>query len=179
MPLVKSKTQNENYLSYLVFELLMVATITFVAVGLIIFYMAGKSDSRSGEHKVESLFDNPAYFALLCLIPVTISVALLIRFRNRNYIVGFEFDHEKRHLLLRYRVLLSRSLEEITVSFDEFECMELKELKFMFNEAYRGTTILVKSDNLRLDFISNNFIWETQPREKRLFFEELKKIGTQ
>ncbi|HLP56621.1 MAG TPA: hypothetical protein VK151_16410 [Fluviicola sp.] len=171
--MITSRTKNENYLAYLFFEILMVGVITFIGTALIVFYSTGRSDTRHDTRKLDYLFDNPFVFGIICLIPALIAVAFLLYFRNRNYIVGYRFDHQNKLLMLEYRGLRKKSLSTIEVGFDHFSIKPFTERKIFANQPLKGTSIMVADKNLQLDFVTNNFIWEKQPRERVAFLEEL------
>ncbi|MES2556110.1 MAG: hypothetical protein V4604_08165 [Bacteroidota bacterium] len=175
--MITSRTKNENYLAYLLLEIIMVGVITFVGMAIIVFYSLGKSDNRRNTDRLEYLFDNPVVFGALCLIPTLIAVGFLLVVRNRNYIVGYQFDHENKLLTLQYRGLRKKSLRTTEVAFNAFYSQPFRERKVLTNQPSKGTSIILKDQNLQLDFVVNNFIWEQQPRERVGFLEELGRVG--
>lgn len=172
-----SKTKNENYLAYLILEILMVAVITFLGVAILVFYTTGKSDTRSKTQKLEYLFDNPLIFASICILPTLLAVAALLYFRNRNYIVAYLFDDNLDHLLLKYRGLVNKTSKDISIPYEEVWSRDFSERKFLFNQTYMGKRVIIERQDLKLDFVTNNFIWEEQPREKIHFLKELERIN--
>lgn len=176
--MISSRTKNENYLAYLFLEIIMVGVITFIGTALIVFYGLGKSDSRGNGHKLDYLFDNPLVFGAICLVPTFIAVGFLLYFRNRNYIVGYHFDHHHQLLTLAYRGLRKKSLRTIDVPFGAFYTQPFRERKILTNQPAKGTSIILKENQLQLDFVTNNFIWEQQPREKMGFLEEVGRVVT-
>lgn len=174
--MISSRTKNENYLAYLVFEIIMVGAITFIGTALIVFYGLGKSDSRGNTNRLDYLFDHPVVFAAICLVPTFIALGCLLYFRNRNYIVGYHFDHHNKLLTLEYRGLRKKSLRTVEVPFGAFYALPFQERKVLSNQPAKGKSIMIGDKNLQLDFVTNNFIWEQQPREKLGFLEELGRV---
>lgn len=173
--MVRSQTQNENYISYLMMELIMAAVLTFIGAGLIIFYVAGKSETRSDSGILKYLFDNPFYLILLCLVPVIIAIGTLLYFRNRNYIIGYKFDYDNGKLAIEYRGLGKKIYSE-EIDFENLLVSKFHELKILMNQRYRGVRIKQVDKPLKLDFVSNNFIWEKQIRKKIEFLRELEQL---
>lgn len=171
-----SKTKNESYFGYLILEIIMVAIITFLGVAFAVFYLTGKSDTRRKTNNLEYLFDNPIIFGLICILPALLAVALLIYFRNRNYIIGYQFNDLTNTLILKYRRLVNKVAQEISIPYTEIHLKEFNERKFLFNQTYKGKSFRIKENKLKLDFVTNNFIWEDQPREKIHFLHELERI---
>jgi heme/copper-type cytochrome/quinol oxidase subunit 2 len=154
----------------------MLAIITFLGVAFVLFYFVGRTGSNSKTRYLEYLMDNPGVYGLICFIPTLLAVTLLLFFRNRNYVIGYHFDDTSDTLLLKYRGLVNKELKDIRVLYNEIIIQDFNEKKFLFNQTYRGKSITVKSANLTLDFVTNNFIWEDQPREKIHFIQELERI---
>ena len=174
--MTRSKTKNENYLGYLILEIIMVTVITFMGVAFVVFYATGKSDSRSKTQNLKSLFDNPFVFGIICTLPALLAVGSLLFFRNRNYIVGYLFDDHSNQLLLEYRGILTKGSKEIRIPYDEICTKDFNERKILFNQTYKGKSVIIEGKKLKLDFVTNNFIWEDQPREKVHFLKELERI---
>lgn len=174
--MITSRTKNENYLGYLILEIIMVAVITFLGTAFLVFYLAGRSDNRNKTHRLEYLFDHPAIFGLICIAPAILAIGSVLYFRNRNYIVGYAFDDDTKILKISYRGVLSKTIKQVTLPYEKLETVPFSEKKVLFNQAYKGIRILMKEQELKLDFVTNNFIWEKQPRERVYFLEELKRI---
>lgn len=174
--MIRSHSRTENFLVYLLMEILMAAIITFLGTAIIVFYGVGKSDTRRNTQNLESLFDSPIIYLLICVIPAIIVVITLLYFRNRNYIVGYLFDNDKRILLLEYRGL-RKKLMKVSYHFDEIIITPFQEKKIIMNQPSKGLSILLRKDQLSLDFISNNFIWEKQPREVANFLREINNLN--
>lgn len=174
---IYSNTKNENYFSYLLMEVIVIAALTFIASGLLIFYILGRLDSNKGSNYLEILFNNPGLYALLCLIPCCIAIAMLLYFRNRKYIVGFLFDKQNQILEITYRGLLKSSISKIDLPYSEIKVINFKDFKVIFNEQYKGKRIHCLKKDIYLDFIINNFIWEEHPKEKNLFLTSLNSIN--
>ena len=174
--LTTSKTKNENYLCYLILEIIMVTIITFIGVAFVVFYFLARSDSRHDSKNLQYLFDNPWMYGLICSLPALLAVALLLIFRNRNYIIGYHFDDESNTLVLKYRGLVNKSLKDTNVPYRAINIQDFSEKKFLFNQTYKGKSIVMKNANLTLDFVTNNFIWEDQHRERIHFLHELERI---
>lgn len=175
-----SKTRKENYLGYLLFELVMVFALTFVATGVIVFYLTGKSDLRKYDHKItgnklETLTDNPLLFAAICLVPALIALSFVVYYRNRNYIVGYQFDAERSELSLLVRNLTSKGLQTILIPYASVAVRKFTERKILFNARYQGIRITFSGKHY--DFVTNNFIWETQPRERIAFVQQTDSIS--
>jgi hypothetical protein len=117
-------------------------------------------------------------YGVICFLPALLAVALLLVFRNRNYIIGYHFDDENNTLVLKYRGLANKALKDISVPYRDVNTIDFSEKKFLFNQTYKGKSIVMKNENLTLDFVINNFIWEDQPRERIHFMHELKRIKT-
>jgi|SRR5690554_950540 len=166
-----SKTRDENYLAYLFIELILVFVITSVGTGLLIFFSVGRADSQRNTNNIEFLFENPFIYVLICLTAAIIAMGLILHFRNRNYIVGYAFNNETLSLRLSYRGLLKKDIKSIEIPYSELLWKDLKERNFLFNQVNRGKRIKHKNQSLYLDFISNNFIWEKQVRQKYIFFK--------
>jgi len=174
--MTSSKTKHENYLGYLILEIIMVTIITFIGVAFVVFYFIGKIDSKQNSRNLQYLFDNPWMYGFICFLPALLAVALLLVFRNRNYIIGYHFDDESNMLVLKYRGLANKALKDISVPYREINTKDFSEKKFLFNQTYKGKSIVMKNANLTLDFVTNNFIWEDQPRERIHFMQELERI---
>lgn len=176
--MITSKTQNENYFGYLILEIIMVTVITFLGVAFIVFYGLGRADTRSKSNHLEYLFDHPFIFGLICLLPAILAVASLLYFRNRNYIIAYLFDDESAQLTLKYRGIINKSAKLICIPYDKIRTKEFSEKKLLFNQTYKGKRVFIDHMNLKLDFVSNNFIWEEQPKEKVAFLQELERISS-
>lgn len=176
--MITSKTKNENYLGYLILEIIMVTIITFMGVAFVVFYFTGRIDSRHDSRNLQYLFDNPWMYGFICFLPALLAVVLLLVFRNRNYIIGYYFDDESNMLVLKYRGLVNKALKDISVPYSDVNTKDFSEKKFLFNQTYKGKSIVMKNANLTLDFVTNNFIWEDQPRERIHFMHELERIKT-
>lgn len=174
--LIYSKTKDENYLAYLIMELISVFIITGVLIGMIVFYAVGRSDARYNTNHSLLLFDHPKIYIFICVIPALIAMGLVVIFRNRNYVVGYRFNNELEILILSYRGLLKKENKTIEVLYSDLRVKDFKELNFLFNQANRGKRVIINKTQLRLDFVSNNFIWENQPREKVHFLRELRRL---
>lgn len=174
--LVSSNSQDENYLAYLFIEMVLVFVITVVIIGLIVFYSTGSSDVRLDSNHLGLLTDNPLLFGVICTIPAIIAVGVVVFFRNRNYIVGYFFNDESNLLFISYRGLINKKIKTVEIPYSKLSSKDFKEVKFLFNEANRGKRLKLKNPDLHLDFVSNNFIWEKQPREKVHFLHELHRV---
>ncbi len=173
---IASRTKNENYLGYLIFEIIFVGAITFIGTGLLVFNGLGRSDVRNDHKNLDDLFENPLLFALICLLPALLAVGSLLYYRNRNYIVAYLFDEATKKLTLQHRGILSKKINQISIPFEEIESNDFSERKIFVNQTYKGKSIQKKGENPKLDFVTNNFIWEKQPREKLYFLEELDRM---
>jgi hypothetical protein len=71
---------------------------------------------------------------------------------------------------------VNKTLKDIHVHYPEINTKDFSEKKFLFNQTYKGKSIVMKSENLTLDFVTNNFIWEDQPRERIHFIQEFERI---
>ena len=177
--MTSSKTKDENYLAYLIMEIIMAAVITFIGTALVVFYITGKSDVRKKTDQLEYLFDNPLIYGAICILPALLAVTSLLYFRNRNYIVGYQFDDDSNTLFLKYRGLVNKVSKDIAIPYNEVRTKDFSERKVLFNQTYKGKSVLIEGNKLKLDFVTNNFIWEEQPREKIRFLEELARIKKQ
>ena len=173
--MIRSHTNNENYMSYLVMEIFIVAIITFISTAIIIFYTGLRSDVRRDTTNLESLLNNPFFFMAVCLIPAIIAIIALLYFRNRNYIVGYLFDDDKKTLTIEYRSL-RKKLKRISIEYQNLTIKKFQEKKILVNQTYKGSRIVTSNNQLKLDFITNNFIWEKQTRDKVNFVDELKRL---
>ena len=171
-----SSTKSDNYISYLLAEIVLVSSITFIGAAFIIFYAVGKSDVRTGGDNLSTFTDSPAFYACICLIPVLITVSTLIHFRNRNYIVAYSFDHDLQVLRLEHRKL-SKPVSEFRIPFSELEVRKFQERKILVNQTYSGATIV--NEGVKYDFVTNNFIWEKHPRMRLNFLRELRELNHQ
>lgn len=174
--MINSRTKNENYLGYLIVECIMVAVITFIGVGFALFFGSGKSDNRTGGHLLEYLFDHPLLFGFLCITPAIIGISFLLYFRSRNYIVGFFFDDQMSELTIKYRGILSRNVAELKIPYAEMKVQDFNERKILFNQTYKGKRVRLANNQKAFDFVTNNFIWEKQPRERVFFLEQINRI---
>lgn len=174
--MTSSRTKSENYINYLIFEVFLSFLITFLGVAIIVFYFAGRSDNRRDTQNLETLFDSPFLYISICAIPALIAVTFLLYFRNRNFIVGYQFDEKKRVLSLLIRGLKKSSLRTVDVDFKNVSVHDLRERKFLFNARYEGLTLtVVDTKSIKYDFVANNFIWEEQIRERVYFLKEAKR----
>jgi hypothetical protein len=73
---------------------------------------------------------------------------------------------------------VNKALKDINVPYSEVNTKDFSEKKFLFNQTYKGKSIVMKNEKLTLDFVTNNFIWEDQPRERIHFIQELERIKT-
>lgn len=174
--MIISKTTKENYLAYLIFEIIMVTIITFLAVAFSLFYITGKTDSRQNSNTLGYLFEHPWIYGLICFLPALLAVAVLLIFRNRNYIIAYAFDDVSNTLKLKYRGLINKNLIVLSIPYDELQIKDFNEKKFLFNQTYKGKSIVLKNPPITVDFVTNNFIWEEQPRERIHFIQELVRI---
>ncbi len=174
--MITSKTKNENYFAYLIFEIIIISVITFVGAGIVVFYLTGKVDTRTKTNYLAFLFENAFIFGLICLLPAVVAVIILLYFRNRNYIIAFQFDDPSKSLLLQYRSLRNKVPIEICIPYNEVNTIDFNEKKFLFNQTYKGKSFCIPGKSLKLDFVTNNFIWEEQPREKTFFLQELVRL---
>lgn len=174
--MITSKTKNENYLSYLILEIIMVTVITFLGVAFVVFYFTGKSDTKTKTTYLMYLLDNPMIYGFICLLPALLAIIILLYLRNRNYIIGYQFEDSSKTLHLKYRGLLNKLSKDISIPYNEISTKDFSEKKFLFNQTYKGKSIIIKEINLKIDFVTNNFIWENQPREKVFFLQELQRI---
>ena len=156
----------------------MVSVVTFLGVAIVVFYLVGKSDVRSNSNKLEYLFDHPFIFAMICFAPVLISIAFVCYYRKRNYIVGYHFDDDLNVLQIVYRGISAKNSSSVAIVYQDLQTTKFSERKMLFNPTYQGIRINSKSQALKLDFVTNNFIWEEQPRERVYFIEELERIST-
>jgi len=175
--MIRSRTYKENYISYLAFEIALTFVLTFVAAGIVVFYSAGKSDARHHGHQLDYFSDNFPVYAFLCAAPALIAVAVILRNRNRNYIVGYAFDDNRKELSLLVRKLKAASLRTLTVGYTELKTEAFTEKKVFFNERYHGLSLVTSSG--KLDLVRNNFIWEKQPRERIAFLDKIAEIEEQ
>lgn len=176
MKITYSTTRNEHYLIYLLFELILVSIVTFLISGFILFYLLGKTDSKTTSNYLDFLFDNPAIYAALCLIPTIISCFFILYYKNRHYIVGFAFDDELKQLTICYRKLMRRRNQEASFPYGEVAFKKFKEKSFLFTQPYEGFSVITREKHT-FDFVLNNFIWEKQPLDKKAFIEAIKRAG--
>jgi hypothetical protein len=176
--MTESKTKNDNYIGYLILELLLTGIFTFLVTALGIFYGSMKSDVRHNSDHLLELLRAPINYGLICLVPSLIAAGFLLYYRNANYIIGFEFNESEQLLTLRYRRLFRKTTSDIQIPYSNLSISNLKEKKFYFNIASKGKRFAVPNSELKLDFVTNNFIWEYQPRSRVFFLEELERIET-
>jgi hypothetical protein len=131
-------------------------------------------DSKTKSNNLILMFDNPFLFALFLLIPISIFNLILIHKRKKNHIVGYFFEDELKILRLNYRTLNSNELINIEIPYNELNAEAFIETKILFNLPYKG--IKIKTKNLELLFISNNFIWEEHTLEKKYFLQRIGKM---
>lgn len=172
--MVISCYSESNFFRFLLMEMLMTSLVSFLGFGLLIFYFLMNLESKAGNESLTSLLNNPALFALVIIIPVAVLNLIMIHKRKRNYIVGFFFENELGILKLKYRILNSNKCTEIEIPFEEICADSFYDKKFFFNQAYKG--VRIKKDNLDLDFVSNNFIWEEDIRAKKYFLTRIKEL---
>lgn len=175
--MITTRTKNENYSGYLILEIIMVAVVTFIGTAILVFYATGKSDVRRKTQHLEYFFVNTLFFALICMLPALLAVILLLYFRNRNYIIGYQFDELSSTLFLQFRGLMNRRAQDISIPYSTVYTRDFCEKKFLFNQTYKGKSIMLAGEKRTLDFVTNNFIWEEQPREKIYFLQELERIS--
>lgn len=136
--MITSKTKNENYFAYLIFEIIIISVITFVGAGIVIFYLTGKVDTRTKTNYLAFLFENAFIFGLICMLPAVVAVIILLYFRNRNYIIAFQFDDPSNSLLLQYRSLRNKVPIEICIPYNEVNTIDFNEKKFLFIKLTKG-----------------------------------------
>lgn len=174
--MTESKTKHDNYIGYLILELLLTGIFTFLVTALGIFYGSLKSDVKNDSDHLLDLLGDPLSYSLICLIPTLVAIVFLLSYRNVNYIIGFEFNEPEQFLTLRYRRLFRKDNNDIQIPYSEISTIPLKEKKFFFNFSNKGKRFSVPNSILKLDFVTNNFIWEYQPRSRVYFLEELERI---
>ncbi|MFM2228539.1 MAG: hypothetical protein RL664_1882 [Bacteroidota bacterium] len=174
--MTESKTKNDNYIGYLILELLLTGIFTFLVTALGIFYGSLKSDVKNDSDLLLDLLGDPLSYTLICLVPSLVAILFLLFYRNVNYIIGFEFNESEQFLTLRYRRLFRKETNDIQIPYFKISTIPLKEKKIFFNFSNKGMRFSVPNSTLKLDFVSNNFIWEYQPRSRVYFLEELERI---
>src|SRR5690606_29791766 len=103
--MVISITKNNNYIMYIIFEIVLTSIVTFLGIGLFIFFLLIRSKSTE---TLLNLLENPLLFALIILIPVLLGTLFIFYKRSRNYIVGYEFNSDKNNIALSYRTLFTK-----------------------------------------------------------------------
>lgn len=175
--MIVSKTRGENYVSYLLIELILLFVITFIGTGLIVFYGLLFVNPSGGGLSLKNIFDNPLIYTGICVAPALVTLFFALHSRNRSYIVGFRFDDEREELELMIRNLRASSLHTVRVPYTSIFSQRFAERRILFNARYQGIRLFVGRN--RYDFVANNFIWETQPRERIAFTEQLEQIGSE
>lgn len=171
-----SSTRNENYLGYLVIEMILVMVLTSGAAMLMLLFGLGKMGSRSDFSMLDYLLTNPIVFGLICVSVGLVAVGFLLKYRNRKYVVGYLFDDGEACLVVEHRTLWSKTSEQVSLPFSQLNVTDFTEKKFLFNQAYEGKRLSLQDQNLKLDFVTSNFIWEEQRNDRIHFLEELERI---
>ncbi|MBU2019930.1 MAG: hypothetical protein KJ941_09820 [Bacteroidetes bacterium] len=136
--MIWSKTRNENYFGYLIMEIVMVAAITFIGVGLVVFYLTMRVDAKTDSDNLMYLFGNPFIFAMVCLAPTSIGIACLIFYRQRNYIVGFQFDADAKQIILCYRSLFKKEIKECKMDYSLVKMADFSEKKCCLTKSIKA-----------------------------------------
>lgn len=171
--IISSKSRNDNFIIYLIFEIIMVAVVTFIAIGFLTFYIFGRLDSRGNSNFLERLFETPLLFGSICIVPAVFGVLCILYLRSRNYIVAYSFNDAENFLKLEYRGVIKKETKEIEIDYSNLIVKGFKERKVLFNQSYKGISFDI-GERKTIDFVSNNFIWEKQPRERKAFMQQIK-----
>lgn len=155
----------------------MTFVITSIGTGFLIFYILMKSSKRNKD-LIVYFFESPLLYGVLMAIPGLIALTIVLINRNRKFIIGFEFDDNLRVLKLLVRKLKKTKIQTVELNYDSISVKEFMEKKYIVNQQYKGVSISSELQSEKYDFVSNNFIWEMQPREKIYFLEEIEKYKT-
>jgi len=172
--MIVSKTYRENYISYLMFEIFMVAITTGIMIACIVFYIAAASIGRRGKGNpflINFLVDNGWVYLLLCVIPALISLIFVLFYLRRKYIVGFKADEEYIHM--QVRGLSIKSLKEVTIKRSDSKISKFEDHAFLIVPRYKGYRIFDQSSGRKFEYVSNNFIWEKQIKDNILILKLL------
>lgn len=169
--MIVSKTYNENYFSYLIFEILMVSLATGLLVGCLIFYSLGRSESRWGADNLSFLLSNFWILILKCAVPALLSALVVVFNRKRNYIVGWKSEKDSVHLIIRG--LSKSSIETVVFSKTDAEIRKFEDQAFLIIPRYKGYRIIDKTSGRKFEYVSNNFIWEKQIKDNILILKLL------
>jgi hypothetical protein len=147
----------------------MVAVTTGVMLACTIFYLVSQSARRT-DVLINLLFNNPWSYFLVCLIPAILSALFVVFFRRRNYIVGFKLDED--YIYLQVRGLSFKSFENVTIKRSDAKITKFEDPSFLIVPRYKGYKIYDQSSVRKFEFVSNNFIWEKQIKDK-VFISQL------
>ncbi|MFN8863748.1 MAG: hypothetical protein ACK500_08870 [Flavobacteriales bacterium] len=176
MDIRSSATKNENYLAYLLIEIILVIVLTTAVTGLAILFVLGKMDVRMNTQRLDYFLTNPLVYGLVCFAVSLVAVAFLLYYRNRKYIVGYSFDDANSCLVVEYRTLWNKSASEVRLPYVTLTVTHFEEKKMLFNQVYEGKRLSTTGQDLRLDFVTNNFIWEEQRKDRIDFLERLEDV---
>lgn len=165
--MIVSKTNKENYITYLIFEIFMVALATGLLVGCTLFYLLGRSESKNNNnHALSYLLTNFWVYFIICVVPAVLSALFVVYYRRRSYIVGIKADVE--NIFLQVRGLSSNSLDTIVINRSDAKITKFEDPAFLIVPRYKGYRIIELSSGRKFEFVSNNFIWEKQIKDNIL-----------
>jgi len=168
--MIASKTYKESYISYLMFEIFMVAITTGIMIACFVFY-AGVNSAKRGPGLIDFLINDGSIYLIISVIPAFISVIFVLFYRRRNYIVGFKVDEEYIHM--QVRGLSTKSLKEITIKRSDSKISKFEDPAFLIVPRYKGYRIIDQSTGRKFEYVSNNFIWEKQIKDNILILKML------
>ena len=128
-------------------EVLSMLVFSFFAINFIIFIAATKRRSGRGMSYEEffSFFSQNLWLIVLILfLAIGIALIFVFKFRNHKFIVGYEFDYEKRQLNLLVRNLSSLKQNTVCIDFENVLIVEFREKRNPFKASYDGIKVMNK-----------------------------------
>lgn len=172
--MIHAKTYKDNFLKYLIFEMILVGFTTALMLAVWQFYSMINTDANINTDNYGDTLKNPMFFIAICVFPAIGSILFILLYRKRNYIVGWKSDKEKVQIVIRG--LFRSSIETVEINKTDVQVVPFKDPKFIIVPQYQGYRIVDKLTGRKFDFVSNNFIWETQIADKVLIFHLLKML---
>jgi hypothetical protein len=157
----------ENYLIYLIFEILLVGLTTAIMLVCFIFYITLKADTDTGSRSSDYLFSHPLLYSALCILPALASVLFIGVFRKRNYIVGWKIDNYEIQIAIRG--LRRSNIETVILNQSDVRISKFEDQGFLIVPKYKGYRLKDSISMRTFDFVVNNFIWEKQIRDRVSF----------
>jgi len=167
--MVLSKARYDSFIGYMVFELIGTMLLTTIVTLAIVALLLVITSERNADGEVVAKELSVLTWQLIVFLPMLISLVLVIYYRSKKYVVGFAARGDTLELLVRN--LRKASIEKVSIAKSELVVEEFDIKGFWLVSGQKGTRLSVAKTNY--NFITNNFIWEEQSRERKAFYSML------